>query len=448
MDGELVILMFALAWVFWSSAVYAAGQLRYQIEAMVDLYAPRLLASLGLVPKDLTERRNMIEALEKFIDGSKMDAFNYPLQPITDPVLSSVALHPKYKVLNIMYAPPGPGSQMNYSDAVTVGTSTGTENTFAHQFSLAYGFNLNLGIFAISRTTTRTWTDTQDSSSTFATNMVTTDSTTVPGPNDQALGVDHESDIIWLWLNPAVDYTVTSPTSFVWNGFEADPDDPNVRPGTADTIPLSVSQLDGTSPISQAEWDILDRNWDPISSGGSGPITTDDFKVILGRDPFATNLSGVGRSTAPTSSPTGNLYPIFDPNIPTVDQQNTQNPSCGNRYDLSPGFNMTFPYSQLGSINQPLTQLYALASNVAQQISSAKTDTYSVALSTKVTFPKTWLQLLNTNVVSQLDGLLPPGPLSTGGAVLMGLTATPKETLTWTDKWTQQKTTPRYRRSS
>ncbi|MEI9980195.1 MAG: hypothetical protein WDN23_14570 [Edaphobacter sp.] len=88
LHSGLIALMFVLAWVFWRSAVYAGGQLRYQIEAMVDLYTPRLLASLGLVPKDLTERRNMIEALGRFVDGSKMDAFNYPLQPITDPVLA------------------------------------------------------------------------------------------------------------------------------------------------------------------------------------------------------------------------------------------------------------------------------------------------------------------------------------------------------------------------
>jgi hypothetical protein len=77
-----------LTWAFVRFAVYAAGQLRYQMESRVDLYAPRLLAALGLVPKDINERRQMIASLGQFINGAKIDMQNFTLQPIIDPVLS------------------------------------------------------------------------------------------------------------------------------------------------------------------------------------------------------------------------------------------------------------------------------------------------------------------------------------------------------------------------
>ena len=306
------------------------------------------------------------------------------------PFTLRAGLHPKFMVVNIQYAPPGAGptetsvrgSTMTYANATTVGTSTTTENSFETQEKVSWSWGVNLGIVKYSHTVTETWTDTQDSSDTFSLSSGTTNSDVVPGPNSSSLGVDHESDVIWIWLNPVANYTITSPNTFVWNGFAADPNDPNSQNGAMDVIPLSVSQLDGTSTITQAEWDILDRNWDPIALGGAGPITTADFLTILGRDPFATNLSGVGRATAPTTAPTGSQYVLFDPNVATFDSVSGR---CGNRYDFSPGFNMTFPFTQLGDSNQQaITQTYQLATTTAQISSTTTADTYKVALSSNL----------------------------------------------------------------
>ena len=295
------------------------------------------------------------------------------------PTILTAGIHPKYMVINIQYAPPGSGSSLTYTDTTTMGTSTGTENSFGVQGSVSTSIGVNLGIFSFKDTTTNTWTNTADSSSTYTTTTVTTDSQVVPGSSSSSLGVEHESDLIWVWLNPVANYTITSPDSIVWNGFGVDSNDTNVETGSMDILPLSVGQLDGTSPITQAEWDVLDRNWDSVSSGGAGPVTAADFKTILGRDPFATNLSGVGRATAPTVAPTGSQYVVFDPNVATVDPLN-QN-QCGNRYDFAPGFSMTFPYTQLGSTNQALTQNYSLGSTASQSTSSTTTDSYQVSIS-------------------------------------------------------------------
>jgi hypothetical protein len=335
-------------------------------------------------------------------NGSTAEANSEVYTPYT--ILAG--LHPKFMVVNIQYAPPGSGSALTYNNQTTQGSSTGTENSFAHSESLTATVGVNLGIFSLKDSVANTWINTQDSSSTVSLNSMTTDSEAVPGPCNvtpgtqtcapsgqtaQSLGVDHESDVIWVWLNPVTDYVITSPNSFVWNGFASDPNDPNSRNGGMDVIPLSVSQLDGTSAITQAEWNVLDRNWDPTSSGGAGPITQQDLQTILARDPFATNLSGVGRATALTNVPTGSQYPIFDPNIPTYDPV-TQ--ACGNRYDFTPGYDMTFPFSPLGTNNQAVTQDYKLTTTTAQSSSSSTTDTYKVAVGTSVMFK----QNLGTNL--------------------------------------------------
>lgn len=298
------------------------------------------------------------------------------------PFTMPVGLHPKFMVLNIQYAPPGSGSTLAYSDATTIGTSTGTQNSFTHSQSLSESSGINFGFLSFKHTWTQNWTDTQSSSATYSLSTTATDSETVPGPSSSGLGVDHESDIIWIWLNPILNYTVTSPSTFVWNGFGVDANDPNSIDGAMDVIPLSVSQLDGTSPISEAEWEVLDRDWDPITSGGAGPITPIDLQTILARDAFAVNLSGVGPSSAPTTVPTGNLYPIFDPHVQSYDPVSGQ---CGNRYDFSPGFNLTFPYTTLGDTNQAMGQTYSLSTTSALSTSQTVTDTYKASLSAGIT---------------------------------------------------------------
>jgi hypothetical protein len=256
-----------------------------------------------------------------------------------------------------------------------------------------------------------------------------------------------------VWLNPVADYVITSPTTFVWGGYASDPSDPNSPDGGMDVIPLSVSQLDGTSTITQAEWDVLDRNWDPLSSGGAGPITQQDLQTILARDPFATNFSGVGRSTPPTNVPTGSAYTVFDPNIPTYDPVTQQ---CGNRYDFTPGFDTTFPFSPLGSTNQAVTQDYKLATTTAQVNSTSTTDTYKVGISTDLSFK----QHLGTNLgplgdlfCATADASTPNPATAWGGSCNAidwtktspgdqnSLTETLKFSgyVQWTNKWTSMK---------
>jgi hypothetical protein len=342
---------------------------------------------------------------------------------VYSPILTSAALFPKFMVLNVLYAPPGAGSTMTYTDATLVGTSTSTDSTFANQHTVSVSASIGLP-GAITLTPEVNWghTITQDGTSTFTFNTTTTNSVVVPGSSGSgtegsknviSTGVDHEADIINVWLNPAAVYTLppTANNTLIWNGLATNPNDPNVQAGSMDIVALTVSQLDGSacnytsipcfSPELKAA---LDRNWD---SAGAGGLQTADFQTILQRDPFATNTSLNGSPAVPLPHSGG---AFFDPNIPVPDPVTQQ---CSNRYTFDPVLGQTFAFGQLGATNQALTQNYSLQSATSHVTGNTTTDVYSVA-----------------NTVSATLGI----------TNLLSFSFTNANTFTWTNKYTDSKT--------
>ena len=73
-------------------------------------------------------------------------------------------------------------------------------------------------------------------------NETTSTSTTIRGPSSSAVGLDHDEDIIWVWLNPVVSFTINSATNFTWTGYGFDQNDPA---GTTDVLGIPVKFLNG-----------------------------------------------------------------------------------------------------------------------------------------------------------------------------------------------------------
>jgi hypothetical protein len=106
----------------------------------------------------------------------------------------------------------------------------------------------------------------------------------VPGPLSSSLGVDHDYDQVYVWLNPAVFLEIFSNVITVGgDGW----DERDTIHGM-DVVNLTIGQLRGTQPISDPNLQTrLNRTWD----SSQGALTTTDFLAIANADPFVTNPS-------------------------------------------------------------------------------------------------------------------------------------------------------------
>jgi hypothetical protein len=181
---------------------------------------------------------------------------NGPSAEIYGAVYLSGGLYPKYMVLNIMYAPPGSGSTMTYTGQSVVGTTNSSMNSFTNGLTLNANFedfanagnpssgSTSAGSGSVSvvsgngsaatggcsssaggggspagsgggtagvtidgngNSINGSYTYELAENSSFSLTTTTSTCTSVPGPSSSTLGVDHESDIIWLWLNLYLD---------------------------------------------------------------------------------------------------------------------------------------------------------------------------------------------------------------------------------------------------
>ncbi|HEY1936601.1 MAG TPA: hypothetical protein VGJ33_01545 [Candidatus Angelobacter sp.] len=220
--------------------------------------------------------------------------------PIPTPTPVTGRVGPKYVVLTVTYAPPGSGSSVTYSNSTMLGTSLSFNNSFMNTVSTTTTVNTGFKIFGIgfggSSSTTTQFTQEEDTSSSVAVNQTTTLSTTIPGPSSSAVGLNHDVDLIWLWLNPVLDFTANSSNSITWTGFEYDLRDPA---GDMDVIAVPVEFLNGHQAMPANIADVLARRWASRivctigtagcdANGTADPgLNASDFAAILTADPFA-----------------------------------------------------------------------------------------------------------------------------------------------------------------
>jgi hypothetical protein len=211
-------------------------------------------------------------------------------------------IEPKYVVLTVTYAPPGSGSSVTYSNSTLLGTSLGFDTSFnsttTQTTTVGGGFKIPiLGIsFGSSSTSSTQFTQQSDANSSVAVDETTTLSTTIPGPASSAVGLNHDVDIIWIWLNPVLNYSISSANSLTWTGFSFDMRDPV---GEMDVIGVPVAFLNGHQPMPSNIADVLARRWAPralcnasdpnCGSDGTEPpgLNASDLAAILQADPFA-----------------------------------------------------------------------------------------------------------------------------------------------------------------
>jgi hypothetical protein len=207
--------------------------------------------------------------------------------------LGNLVVFPKYIIVGVTYAPPGPASYVKYSQTATVGTTITSSQSFAAgtSFSVSSQFAGDLfGWTDEQETATTTTSATQTTTNTQETDIEisSTSSNQTNGPPDPYAPVNHDYDEIWLWLNPVAQYVVqTSPVNAVT--FEKLGFDLSDQPAM-DIVPFFVGELNGHIPLIYSKQQQLARAWaaaGKVFPAGDGPaITQADIANILAADPF------------------------------------------------------------------------------------------------------------------------------------------------------------------
>ncbi|MFC4314241.1 hypothetical protein ACFPN2_34575 [Steroidobacter flavus] len=259
----------------------------------------------------------------------------------------SGAIFPKYQVLGVDYAPPGASSSVSYSANFVRGTSQTIGSSFKDQtqVSLSTHGEFEIGKVGVGLNTniTSLYSQQTDYNSTDSWSVTTTGGDIIRGPASSAAGVDHDYDIVWIWLNPAINLILTGPASITWNGYSYNTADPV---NEMDVLFLYVYELKDPSRIPANVASRLARSWDQSGVGG---LNATDYATILASTPFGAN-------------------PAYDPNTDT-----------SGRYTLQIG--QTFNYIPAPPGGQPVTQTFSTTTQSTSTSGSGSEITRSVSTS-------------------------------------------------------------------
>ncbi len=210
---------------------------------------------------------------------------NCPVQSLTGYV------DPKYVVVGVTYAPPGPASFVQYQASTTVGTTKSLSNSFTgsntSSVSLTYSGGIP-GFFSGSETGSYSATNSQlsKSTSTVTTSIQVQSGEKTFGTGNYYAPVDNDYDVIWIWLNPVSAFTLTG-SSIVWNGYGYDENDQN----GLDIVGIELGYLNGHFGAMPPQYaTAIARAWaaKQLFASGQGPgLTSSDLAQIAAADPFS-----------------------------------------------------------------------------------------------------------------------------------------------------------------
>lgn len=254
-------------------------------------------------------------------------------------------LNMKFQVMAVDYAPPGAQSSVNYGMSAMRGTATNNSKTFSSSVTVTVTGDVGVNFFGIvegglTGSTSTAYSQQSGSNSTISVQTTASNAVIVKGPSSSAVGVNHDADVIWVWVNPlAVEYLGPNNTvawgGYAWNGA----DDAQEM----EVIPLYVGWLKNPSTMDPAVAARLRRAWDQTGLGG---LTAADYAQILQADPFATSSS-------------------YNPSADT-----------GHRFDMVSG--STIPYVPASPGFQPVTWQGSIATQQTSSQGQSASHTYKV----------------------------------------------------------------------
>jgi hypothetical protein len=274
-----------------------------------------------------------------------------PSPPVTGTVFG------KCLILTVIYAPPGTtapqtttGEQSFSSVSYESDSTTGSTKTISRSFKQDYQVkleDLDLGVFTGG--VTFTYTNNTTNSTVLNVNKKTSSVITDPALVEDA--VDHNFDMIWLFLHPKYDVTI--------NGGEISwALDPDQSAGVVQYV-----YAGGLKNPSQIQSGVLQD----LQAAG---ITPDDYQVILSADPLAQCLQP-GNKLGPQQARVPPPLPI--PPVP-----------CLTPAPTSPRYvptNMNIPYDEANGPGQPVAlQTYSLDNSTVQMTTNSVESDYAVGV--------------------------------------------------------------------
>jgi hypothetical protein len=210
-------------------------------------------------------------------------------------------VNPKFIVVGVTYAPPGPSTStfVNYSTSTTIGTTNSLSQSFmsgdTYSTSLSYGFSIPLvGSGKVTAQTASATSQTTNSSSSVTMTFQVSGSEKTYGTTNYFAPVNHDSDVIWVWVNPAVILTVSN-GKVTWNGYGADDTD---QPGM-DIQGIELGYLNGDFGPVPTDYTCpncsFTRAWATNQvwpAGESAALNSADYAQIATADPFSVNTYG------------------------------------------------------------------------------------------------------------------------------------------------------------
>lgn len=276
---------------------------------------------------------------------------------------------PKFIVVGVTYAPPGPSSNtwVSYANSSLVGNTTTTANSFTSSTAFSVSLKFSAQIPAVAKGSFTAAYSTTNSQTNKSTNTVTTSVQVQSGEKTAGTGsyfapVDHDYDILWVWLNPVDLFTLGS-NKVVWNGYGYDATDQNGM----DIVGIELGYLNGdfgTMPPQYAS--SIARTWaasQTFAAGAVPGLTSADLAQIASADPFSVSTYGTDYITSNPPSPQ------------TADYRFTES-LCSTQNSESFGYDQAAP-SQAANIFT-CTLAYTNTSTQAQEISSTASQTFSV----------------------------------------------------------------------
>jgi hypothetical protein len=210
--------------------------------------------------------------------------------PPPPPPIPRIRARPQYKVLTVVYAPPGrqggnSPSLVSYESGSSWGSSTSVTDAFREQYSVTA--TVSAGILGTNQggvgfSFGRNFVDTS------TTDIRKTASTTIQSPGPAVDGIDHDRDQIWLWLSPVLEVSLPSDSHIEW---EVDDSVPMILQfvyvgwlKNPSSMPANVRQTLENHGITPAEYPAI-LQADPFASGPI-PVDTNRYKPLNTTFPY------------------------------------------------------------------------------------------------------------------------------------------------------------------